>query len=379
MKKIFLLTLLIIIFLLSIDTIKSENEKIVIKLQKGNKTIYINEQPLQMDVAPIEVPPGRIMVPVRFVSEVLGALVNWNEKIESVTITIDSIPYLKYELLNLKNDLVKKDSEINRLNNLIIEKDNRITELEKENEELENKLKEHIENIYLVKKVIDGDTAELDNGLIIRYIGINAPEQNQNLYNESKQRNKELVEGKKVKLEFDNLLFDQYGRLLCYVFVDEIFVNYQLIKEGFAVLDKVYPNTKYINKLTEAENFAKENKLGVWKESKIKLKIININYDAEGNDNENLNGEWVEIKNVEILPVNMKDFVLKDKANHIFTFPEFILNSEEIVKIYSGCGENSPYSLYWCSPNAIWNNDTDTAFLYDSNGNLIDTYIYPYN
>ncbi|MGB9878869.1 MAG: thermonuclease family protein, partial [Candidatus Pelagibacter ubique] len=329
MKKIFLLTLLIIIFLLSIDTIKSENEKIVIKLQKGNKTIYINEQPLQMDVAPIEVPPGRIMVPVRFVSEVLGALVNWNEKIESVTITIDSIPYLKYELLNLKNDLVKKDSEINRLNNLIIEKDNRITELEKENEELENKLKEHIENIYLVKKVIDGDTAELDNGLIIRYIGINAPEQNQNLYNESKQRNKELVEGKKVKLEFDNLLFDQYGRLLCYVFVDEIFVNYQLIKEGFAVLDKVYPNTKYINKLTEAENFAKENKLGVWKESKIKLKIININYDAEGNDNENLNGEWVEIKNVEILPVNMKDFVLKDKANHIFTFPEFILNSEE--------------------------------------------------
>ncbi|NLI56458.1 lamin tail domain-containing protein, partial [bacterium] len=76
-------------------------------------------------------------------------------------------------------------------------------------------------------------------------------------------------------------------------------------------------------------------------------------------------------------PVNMKDFTLKDKANHIFTFPEFILNSNEIVKIYSGCGENNSTSLYWCSFGAIWNNDTDTAFLYDSNGNLIDTYNYP--
>lgn len=121
----------------------------------------------------------------------------------------------------------------------------------------------------------------------------------------------------------------------------------------------------------------KENKLGIWKESKIKLKIININYDAEGDDNENPNGEWVEIKNVEILPVNMKDFILKDKANHMFTFPEFILNSEEIVRVYSGCGENSSYSLYWCSKGAIWNNDTDTAFLYDSQGNLIDKYEYP--
>jgi len=33
-----------------------------------------------MDVAPIEIPPGRIMVPVRFVSEGMGALVNWDEK-----------------------------------------------------------------------------------------------------------------------------------------------------------------------------------------------------------------------------------------------------------------------------------------------------------
>jgi hypothetical protein len=38
------------------------------------------------------------MVPVRFVSEGMGALVNWNEKTETVIITNDSIPYLKYQL-----------------------------------------------------------------------------------------------------------------------------------------------------------------------------------------------------------------------------------------------------------------------------------------
>ncbi|NLI56389.1 hypothetical protein GX420_05380, partial [bacterium] len=52
MKKILTIILLIIIFLLTLNNVKSENEKIIIRLQKGNKIIYINDQPLQMDVAP---------------------------------------------------------------------------------------------------------------------------------------------------------------------------------------------------------------------------------------------------------------------------------------------------------------------------------------
>lgn len=356
MRKIFLITLISLFLLFMFNNGKGENEKIVIKLQKGNRTIYINDEQFQMDVAPIEVPPGRIMVPIRFISEAFGASLYWDQKIETVTITIDSIPYLKYEISNLKALLNEKEKKIN---------------------ELTDRLNERIENIYFVKRVIDGDTFELENGLIVRYIGINAPEQGQTLYEKAKLRNKELVEGKKVKLEFDNLLFDQFGRLLSYVFVDNIFVNYQLLKEGYAIYEKIYPNKKYCDKLIEAENFAKDNKIGIWKESNIKLKIVNINYDAEGDDNENLNGEWVVIKNVEIMPVNMKDFTLRDITNHIFIFPEIIIYSNETVYIYTGCGENSYNSLYWCSNKAIWNNDFDTAFLYDPFGNLIDTYNYP--
>ncbi len=66
--------------------------------------MYINDKPLEMDVAPIEVPPGRIMVPVRFVSEGLGAEVGWDEKTETVTIIMDSIPYLKYRVNQLEKE-----------------------------------------------------------------------------------------------------------------------------------------------------------------------------------------------------------------------------------------------------------------------------------
>lgn len=121
-KKLLIIILLVIIFLLFFSGVKSENEKIIIRLQKGNKTIYINDLPHQMDVAPIEIPPGRITVPVRFVSEGLGARVDWLNEIETVIITMDSIPYLKSQIINLTNQLSNKNNEINQLKNQIKEK-----------------------------------------------------------------------------------------------------------------------------------------------------------------------------------------------------------------------------------------------------------------
>ena len=353
MKKLFIMIIVLLLSLFSLTLGYGESKKIVIKVQKGNKTMYINDKPLEMDVAPIEVPPGRIMVPVRFVSEGLGAEVGWDEKTETVTIIMDSIPYLKY----------------------------RVNQLEKENEDLKQKILE-LENkigeqkTYYVKRVIDGDTIELEDGTKIRYIGINAPEKGQNFYEEATQRNRELVEGKEVRLEYDVQKFDQYGRTLAYVFVGNIFVNLQLVKEGLAVIYTVPPNVKYTDQLYQAEQYAKEHELGIWKKSEINLKITYIKYDAPGNDNYNLNGEWVEITNLGKTSIEMTGFILRDEANHEFLFPTFVLSSGDSVKVYSGCGTNTSSSLYWCSDRAIWNNDGDTAFLYDSKGNLIDTYSY---
>ena len=103
---------------------------------------------------------------------------------------------------------------------------------------------------------------------------------------------------------------------------------------------------------------------------------MNINYDADGEDNKNLNGKWVEIKNAGSTSVNLKGFILEDEAHHKFIFPGFVLDAGKTVKVYSGSGTPNSSSLYWGSSSAIWNNDGDTAYLYDSGNKLIDTYKY---
>ena len=99
-----------------------------------------------------------------------------------------------------------------------------------------------------------------------------------------------------------------------------------------------------------------------------------MHYDAYGNDNYNLNDEYVVIKNVGDYSVNLEGWILKDEAGHTFVFPSITLDPGETVTIYSGSGVNADNELYWGSSRAIWNNDGDTAFLYDANGNLIDIY-----
>jgi micrococcal nuclease len=45
-----------------------------------------------------------------------------------------------------------------------------------------------------------------------------------------------FVRGRFVRLETDIKERDQYGRLLAYVYVDDIFVNAELVRQGQAVL-----------------------------------------------------------------------------------------------------------------------------------------------
>ena len=61
----------------------------VVKVTLGSKDVLVNDQPVAMDVMPELVPPGRIMLPYRFVAEAFGATVAWNGVERSVTMNID--------------------------------------------------------------------------------------------------------------------------------------------------------------------------------------------------------------------------------------------------------------------------------------------------
>ena len=85
-----------------------------------------------------------------------------------------------------------------------------------------------------VVEVIDGDTIIIEGGYHVRYIGIDSPEKHEPFYSEAKRINEDLVEGKVVKLQKDISDQDKHGRMLRYIYIDEIFVNAEIVRMGYA-------------------------------------------------------------------------------------------------------------------------------------------------
>jgi len=131
---------------------------------------------------------------------------------------------------------------------------------------------------YKVKNVIDGDTVELTNGLKVRYTGIDTPETRYRSGGEwifdpesfavsARDFNRSLVYGNVVRLEFDEEKTDKYGRWLAYVFTDNgMMANEELIREGLAMVYTFLPNTRYYDRLIAAQEEARINRRGLWKD-----------------------------------------------------------------------------------------------------------------
>ncbi|MBN3039858.1 MAG: thermonuclease family protein, partial [Candidatus Omnitrophica bacterium] len=126
-----------------------------------------------------------------------------------------------------------------------------------------------------VIEVIDGDTIRLENGKLLRYIGLDTPElrdkKNGNfVFNpqpysqEAAQYNRGLVEGKNIRVEFDLVQMDKYKRLLGYCFLGDIFINAKLLEEGLAALYTCPPNVKYSQLFVKNQREARQNKKGIW-------------------------------------------------------------------------------------------------------------------
>lgn len=125
-------------------------------------------------------------------------------------------------------------------------------------------------NLAHVMRVIDGDTIKLESGETVRYIGIDAPEtidprhSVQCFGHEAKEKNKELVEGKAVRLVKDVSERDRYNRLLRYVFVGDVLINEYLVREGVAHARSYPPDIRYQSVFSEAERAARAEHKGLW-------------------------------------------------------------------------------------------------------------------
>jgi micrococcal nuclease len=128
----------------------------------------------------------------------------------------------------------------------------------------------HQQSWRLCKRVIDGDTIVLDGDEVVRLIGVDTPETKdprkpvEFFAQEAYEFTRELVEGKYMRLEFNQTRIDRYGRTLAYAYLQGgAFVNAEIIKQGYGFAYTKYP-FKYMDEFRAYEKAARENNLGLW-------------------------------------------------------------------------------------------------------------------
>jgi micrococcal nuclease len=67
-----------------------------------------------------------------------------------------------------------------------------------------------------------------------------------------------------VRLVFDAERRDHYGRLLAYVYVENDFVNGELVEGGYATTLEIEPNTSRAGRLGRLEAAAGREGAGLW-------------------------------------------------------------------------------------------------------------------
>lgn len=230
---------------------------------------------------------------------------------------------------------------------------------------------------YTVLQVIDGDTVKLEDGRRVRYLGIDAPEKGDFYDTEATLFNNTLVGGKAIRLEFSGPRQDKDDRLLAYVFVDNTFVNEALVNQGSAYLRHPVPKP-YRQRLCQAQQEARAKGLGIWTKAAAgqSLAIVIVHADAEGNDRQNLNDEFIVIENQSQNPIDLNGWTVSDTAKHRYLFANFTLGAKAQVTLRTGLGKPTEKELYWGSRTPIWNNEGDTALIRNAENDLMLSHVY---
>jgi micrococcal nuclease len=272
-----------------------------------------------------------------------------------------------------------------------------------------------------VTAVVDGDTVKvrLANGTTdtVRLVGVDTPEVHDETDpaefegvpdtaagrsclrtwgERASEHAKERLDGREVRLTFDTTLDHRgyYGRLLAYVTIGNESFNRVLVAEGYA---RMY-DSDFTRKADyrDAERRARERALGLWAcatespptasatesatatptgtplaDGGAALAIVEVHADAEGNDNENLNDEYVVLENRGNESRDLTGWTVRDEAGHAYTVGNVTLDPDERVTLHTGTGTDTAMDLYWGRSQAVWNNGGDTVTVRDAAGAVV--------
>src|SRR5438093_5078674 len=130
----------------------------------------------------------------------------------------------------------------------------------------------------VVERVVDGDTLLLQSGERVRLIGVDTPETKhpkkpvEYFGKEASAFTRRMVEGKRVRLEFDQANAaqghkDRYGRTLAYVFLEDgTLLNAEIIKQGYGHAYTQFPFSR-MEEFRRLEREAREEERGLWRQN----------------------------------------------------------------------------------------------------------------
>jgi len=203
----------------------------------------------------------------------------------------------------------------------------------------------------VVSRVIDGDTLETADSRTFRLVNVNSPEKGQPNYELSKDY---LSSFTNKTLSIDYIGDDKYSRQLVRLYSDK-YINYELVEMGLASKFLVQEDEKKTFAL--AEKKAIESGVGIWQHSEY--------YGCFSTDIDKKN-EVVEF--IVICPnISLKNWFVKDESRKIYVFSR---NPPLHFMLYSGIGNNTSQSLFWNLKENVWNDDSDSLYLFDDKGRI---------
>lgn len=134
----------------------------------------------------------------------------------------------------------------------------------------------------IVERIVDGDTIDvvidgrtdrvrltgIDTPEVARLASASRPATDGECFGDEATRFTSglLPAGTPVRLERDIVARDDYGRLLAYVYraADGIFVNYEIVRQGYAQPLTIPPNDTFADLIVQAARAAERDGVGLW-------------------------------------------------------------------------------------------------------------------
>ena len=127
-------------------------------------------------------------------------------------------------------------------------------------------------------EIIDGDTFRLTNGDTVRLIGIDAPELSQPGGVLSREYLAHLLLGKPITLEKGSEDRDKYNRLLRFVYIGNLCINEEMIRQGYAEA-RYLPESPIRDYYLQLEIQAEAARAGLWSDNVFQSRS-QVDWDA---------------------------------------------------------------------------------------------------